>query len=156
MGGRHLVETVMGAAVLAVAGLFVFFAVETAEIKAVKGYNVTAAFYKMGGLQKGSDVRVSGVKVGTVADVFLDAQTYDAVATLSIPKNVKLPLDTMAAIANEGILGNKYVRLEPGNSKQMLADGDRISKTKDFRSLEDQVGEIIFLAIDGKGESAGP
>ncbi|MDP6603732.1 MAG: MlaD family protein [Rhodospirillales bacterium] len=147
--GRNLVESVLGAVVLLVAGMFVYFAYSTAEIKAVEGYEVTAAFFKVGGLKKGSDVRISGIKVGTVVDLSLDAETYDALATLSIMPTIKLPADTVAAIASDGILGGKYVRLEPGRDEMPLESGEIISRTKDFRSLEDQVGEIIFLATGG-------
>jgi len=68
---------------------------------------------------------------------------------MSIATEVKLPADTIAGIASEGLLGDKYVRLEPGPQKTYLAAGATITKTKDFRSLEDQVGEIIFLATGG-------
>ncbi|MDP6804463.1 MAG: MlaD family protein [Rhodospirillales bacterium] len=147
--GRNLVESVLGAVVLLVAGMFVYFAYSTAEIKAVEGYEVTDAFFKVGGLKKGSDVRISGIKVGTVVDLSLDAETYDALATLSIMPTIKLPADTVAAIASDGILGGKYVRLEPGRDETALESGEIISRTKDFRSPEDQVGEIIFLATGG-------
>ena len=66
--GRNAIETLLGAVVLGVAGLFVYYAYGTAEVKAVKGYEVSAQFYKVGGLSKGSDVRISGIKVGTVTD----------------------------------------------------------------------------------------
>ncbi len=147
--GRNLVETVMGAVVLLVAGMFVYFAYTTAEVAAVEGYGVNARFYKIGGLKKGSDVRISGIKVGTVIDHTLDPKTFDAVVVMSIATEVKLPADTIAGIASEGLLGDKYVRLEPGTQKTYLAAGATITKTKDFRSLEDQVGEIIFLATGG-------
>ena len=147
--GRSLVETVMGAVVLLVAGLFVALAYNTAQIRAVSGYEISASFYKIGGLAKGSDVRISGIKVGTVLDHRLDPKTFDAVVTMSIADNVKLPTDTVATIASEGLLGGKYVRLEPGTATDRLAAGGAIAKTRDFRSLEDQVGEIIFLATGG-------
>ena len=153
--GRNLVETVMGAVVLLVAGLFVYFAYTTAEVATVEGYGVSARFYKIGGLKKGSDVRISGIKVGTVVDHGLDPETFDAVVALSIASEVKLPTDTVAGIASEGLLGDKYVRLEPGIEKTYLAAGATITKTKDFRSLEDQVGEIIFLATGGSDTGGG-
>jgi phospholipid/cholesterol/gamma-HCH transport system substrate-binding protein len=155
--GRSLVETVMGAVVLLVAAAFVWVATQKADIKAVEGYPLTASFYKIGGLKKGSDVRISGIKVGTVTDNRLDQKTFDAQVVMSIAADVKLPADTVASIASEGILGGKYVRLEPGADREtFLAPGGRIAKTKDFRSLEDQVGEIIFLATGGKDKQEGP
>ncbi len=146
---RNAIETVMGAVVLLVAGVFVFFAYDMAQVKAVEGYEVTALFYKIGGLNEGSDVRISGIKVGTVIDHELDSESFDARVRMSITREVKLPLDTVASIASEGLLGGKYVRLEPGTDKSYIMDGGTITKTKDFRSLEDQVGEIIFLATGG-------
>jgi phospholipid/cholesterol/gamma-HCH transport system substrate-binding protein len=141
----------MGAVVLAVAALFVSFAYNTAEIRSVDGYPISAAFYKVGGLKAGSDVRINGIKVGNVTGLTLDTVTFDARVTLSISPDVKLPSDTVAAIASEGILGGMYVRLDPGRERTHLQAGDTIGKTKDFRSLEDQVGEIIFLATGSEG-----
>ena len=146
---RNAIETVMGAVVLLVAGGFVFFAYDMAQVKAVEGYEVTALFYKIGGLNEGSDVRISGIKVGTVIDHELDSESYDARVRMTITREIKLPVDTVASIASEGLLGGKYVRLEPGTDKSYIKDGGTITKTKDFRSLEDQVGEIIFLATGG-------
>lgn len=146
---RNAIETVMGAVVLLVAGVFVFFAYDMAQVKAVEGYEVTALFYKIGGLNEGSDVRISGIKVGTVIDHELDSESYDARVRMTITREIKLPVDTVASIASEGLLGGKYVRLEPGTDKSYIKDGGTITKTKDFRSLEDQVGEIIFLATGG-------
>ncbi len=147
--GRNAVETVLGAVVLGVAGMFLFFAYSTAQVKGVTGYEVRASFFKIGGLTAGSDVRINGIKVGTIKSTALDPDTFDAVVTMSIRPDVKLPVDTAASIGSEGIVGGKYVRIEPGNIKKFIADGGAITETRDFRSLEDQVGEIIFLATGG-------
>ncbi len=149
---RNAVETVLGAVVLLVAGMFVYFVYTTAQVRAVNGYPVTASFFKIGGLTAGSDVRVSGIKVGTVIESYLDPTTFDAIVEMSISTDVKLPADTVASIGSEGIVGGKYVRLSPGTSKDILPANGQITKTQDFRSLEDQVGEIIFLATGGSGK----
>ena len=148
--GRNAVETILGAMVLAVAGMFVFFASGTAQVKAVTGYEISANFFKIGGLTAGSDVRINGIKVGAVKANRLDPKTFDAVVEMSISAAVRVPNNSTASIGSEGIVGGKYIRIEPGNAKDMLKPGGRILKTKDFRSLEDQVGEIIFLATGGK------
>lgn len=152
--GRNAIETVLGAVVILVAGMFVFFAYNTAQVKAVNGYAVNASFYKVGGLTTGSDVRINGIKVGTVTARHLDPDTYDAVVEMSITSDVKLPTDTVAAIGSEGILGGMYVRLQPGQDESFIESGGSISKTQDFRSLEDQVGEIIFLATGGPDDGS--
>ena len=148
---RNAFETILGALVLVVAGVFVFFATDTAQIKTVDGYKVTAKFFKIGGLTTGSDVRINGIKIGTVISAELDRETYDAVLTMNIESGILLPQDTTAGIGSEGIVGGKYVRLEPGMDQATISPGGIISNTTDFRSLEDQVGEIIFLATGGKG-----
>ena len=147
--GRSAVETILGLLVISVAVIFVVFAYNTAQVQAVKGYEIQANFFRAGGLTAGSDVRISGIKVGTVIESKLDLNSFDAVITMSIDDSIRLPDDTVAAIGSEGILGGKYVRLQPGGSDGKIPDGGVIRDTKDFRSLEDQVGEIIFLATGG-------
>lgn len=150
---RNLIETVMGGVVLLVAALFVYFAYHTAQVHSPPGYPVSASFGKVGGLTVGSDVRISGVKIGSVTARALDPQTYAAIVTMTIDDGVKLPDDTVASIANEGPLGGRYVRLEPGTSPSALPRGGVIKQTRGYRSLEDQVGEIIFLATGKAGPS---
>ena len=143
---RNPIETVLGAVVLVIAGMFMAFAYTTADIQAITGYGVTAKFIKVGGLETGSDVRISGIRVGTVTGQSLDPATFQATVAMSISGDVKLPQDTEAAIVSDGLLGGKYVNLIPGKATQAMADGGVIAKTRDFQSVEDLVGEIIFLA----------
>ncbi|GEO81228.1 outer membrane lipid asymmetry maintenance protein MlaD [Pararhodospirillum oryzae] len=143
---RNPIETIMGAVVLLVAGLFVAFAYTSATLKPVSGYPVEAVFLKIGGLETGSDVRINGVKVGSVTGRQLDPDTYQAVVSMTLSGSVHIPDDTRAAIVNDGLLGGKYVRLEPGQSTTMLKTGGRLTNTQDFMSMEELVGEIIFLA----------
>ncbi len=150
---NNVMETVIGGVVLLVAGFFLVFAYRQADLRAVKGYELSAAFVSIGGLQQGSDVRINGIKVGTVMGQSLDPQTFNAVVTLSIRPDVRLPADTQATIASEGLLGGNYLRLMPGQSTDYIPAGGAIQNTKDFKSLEEMVGEIIFLATDAGGPS---
>lgn len=143
---RNPVETIMGAVVLMVAAYFLAFAYSTSNVKPIQGYPVTATFTKVGGLQTGSDVRISGIKIGTVVGQVLDPQTYQAVVRLNIAAHVLLPKDTVASISSEGLLGGKYVKLEPGMASDRVPEGGAIGSTRDFKSLEETVSEIIFLA----------
>ena len=151
MLGKSIVETVMGGVVLLVAAGFLFIAMNTVQVKSISGYVVEASFLKIGGIQKGSDVRMNGIKIGTVEGRRLDPETYDAVISMVIRPDLKLPSDTVASIVSGGLIGGKYVRLEPGHDrKNFVAPGGHLEFTKDFKSLEDQVGEIIFLATGGE------
>lgn len=144
--GRNPIETIMGAVVLLVAGVFLAFAYSTADLKQVEGYQLTAAFAKAGGLKAGSDVRISGIKIGTVSSQRLDTATYQAVVLLTISPEIRLPVDTVASIASDGLLGGSYLKLEPGSTRDMLQDGGKLTKVRNYQSLEDLVGQIIFLA----------
>ena len=142
------VETIMGFVVLFVAVFFLLFAYRVSDLQVVKGYQLNARFLKVGGLNVGSDVRINGIKVGTVVNQKLNGDDYMADVTLSIADNVKLPIDSEASIVGDGLMGNKFIKLEPGKSKQYLQDGDTLTNTKDLKSLEDMVGEIIFMVTD--------
>ncbi len=143
---KNPVETILGIFVLVFTGVFLFFAASKVDTKTIKGYNVTANFMKIGGLEVGSDVRISGIKVGSVLSTVLNQDTYTADVVLSIDNSVVLPNDTVAAIADVGVMGGKYVRLEPGKSKEVLKNNDRIVNTTNYKSLEDSISEFIFLS----------
>ena len=142
---KRPVETIMGLVVLLIAAFFVVFAYRVSDLQVVKGYELSAKFLKAGGLTTGSDVMINGIKVGTVVDQELDRENYDAEIRLSISAEIKLPKDSVAVIASNGLMGNKFVKIEPGNAKEILKNGDSINNTKDFKTLEDLVGEVIFM-----------
>lgn len=148
---RSVIETVLGAVVLLVAGVFFFFAYSSSDIRPAVGYDIQARFNAIDGLTVGSDARVGGVKVGTVTDMRIDQTTYQAVTTLTIESQIRLPEDTQAVISSDGLLGGKYVRLEPGRSEKKVADGGELTKTKDVVSMEELLGKIIFLVTDDGG-----
>jgi phospholipid/cholesterol/gamma-HCH transport system substrate-binding protein len=145
---RNPIETVLGAVALVVAGMFLVFAYSIADLKAVTGYEIKATFLKVGGLERGSDVRISGIDVGTVTGQALNPQTFQAQVTMSIEPGVTLPTDTEASIVSDGLLGGKYVNLVPGSASEQIAAGGVIAKTRDYISLEGLVGQIIFLATN--------
>ncbi len=111
---RNIIETVMGAVVLIVAAGFIALAFQSGAATSPSGYQVTAEFDNASGLGPGSEVRMSGVKIGTVASQRLDPDTYFAVVTLDISDYIKLPRDTSARIIADGLLGSNFVALEPG------------------------------------------
>ncbi len=146
-------ETIMGIVVLVVAAFFLFFAYKVSDLQVVKGYEVTAKFLKVGGLNVGSDVRLNGIKIGTVVAQKLDPENYVAEVVMSLTPDISLPADSTAAIVGDGLIGDKFIKIEPGTAKEMLKNGDEITKVKDFKTIEDMVGEIIFMVTDN-GESS--
>jgi phospholipid/cholesterol/gamma-HCH transport system substrate-binding protein len=152
---RNPIETVLGAVVLVVAIMFLVFAYSTANIRPITGgYQVSADFLKVGGLTRGSDVRMSGITIGTVSDQELDPKTFTAHIVLTIQNTVHLPADTEAAIVSDGLMGGKYVNLVPGHAAERIPPGGKIVHAQDFQSLEDLVGQIIFLATQEPNQSA--
>ncbi len=145
---KNPVETILGFCVLIFTGVFLFFAASRVDRKSIDGYHVTANFLKIGGLEVGSDVRIAGIKVGSVLSTKLNADDYTADVVLSIDNTVKLPLDTEAAISDVGMMGGKYVSLTPGKSKALLTHNSQIQNTKNYKSLEDSVSEFIFLSTN--------
>jgi phospholipid/cholesterol/gamma-HCH transport system substrate-binding protein len=152
---RNAVETVMGAVVVVVAALFLFFAYTTSQVHAVSGYEVTARFSRVEGLRDGGDVRISGIKVGTIVSQTLDPKTFLAVVRMSIDPSVKLPVDTVASISSSGLLGDKYLSLEPGNEDKNIPPGGRIEHTQSPMSLESLIGQFIFSQGQQKKSDGG-
>ena len=109
----NLVETLVGAAVLVVAAMFVIYGYSVTEADSGDGYSLNAQFDRVDGLTIGSDVRMSGIKIGTVTALQLDPQSYYANAEFTIGGDIELPDDTSAKITSEGLLGGNYVSLFP-------------------------------------------
>jgi phospholipid/cholesterol/gamma-HCH transport system substrate-binding protein len=141
-------ETLIGTAVLLVAAGFLVFAVGRTGVGTVEGYNVIAEFNRVDGISAGSDVRISGVKVGTVTALELDAKSYLARISLNIRDDVRLPTDTLAKIESEGLLGSQYLALEPGADEAFLKAGDRIAYTQSSPSLSELLGQAVFSSDD--------
>jgi phospholipid/cholesterol/gamma-HCH transport system substrate-binding protein len=142
---RSVVEPILGALILLVAIGFLVFAYGRASTPAIaKGYELTARFSAIDGLSKGSDVRVSGVKVGQVADIQIEPATFLAVVRLVIDPAVKLPKDSLASVTSEGLLGGKFVALEPGSDDERIPNGGRIERTQSAASLDKLLGQVIF------------
>ena len=152
--GRNLVETLIGAVVLVVASVFLWFAYSMGGLKTVDGYTLVGKFDRIDGLAEGSDVRLSGIKIGTVTKEEIDPQTYLAVVTMSIKPEIKLPTDSSAQVASDGLLGDKYLTLQPGGAEEMLKPGGEIEHTQGSVDIVSLVGRLIFSQTGKKEEPA--
>ena len=151
---RSVVETALGALVIGAAALFLMFSYKVANVGAgSNGYEVTAHFSGIGGLQAGDDVQISGVKIGTISAVELDEETYLARVRIQVGDEVKLPLDTAALITSESLLGGKYLALEPGADEDYIKAGGRIEYTQAPQNLEQLLGQFIF-SMQGDDDAA--
>lgn len=147
---RRFAETAVGAVVLGLAVWFLVFAYNSSDFRPVAGYSLSAKFSSVGGLAPGNDVRIGGVKIGSVVEQRIDASDFRAVVVFTVRNDLKLPEDTIAAITSDGLLGGKYLRLEPGHGTSLLAAGATLKNTRDALSLEDMLGRAIFLLSEGE------
>ncbi|MEO5373866.1 MAG: MlaD family protein [Alphaproteobacteria bacterium] len=117
------------------------------------GYDVTAVFNRTDGLSVGSDVRLAGMSVGKVSHAVL-SQDYRSQLTLHVRGDVRLPSDTAALIHSDGLLGAKYVELEPGGAEETLKPSSQIRFTQDSIVVEDLLTKIVAEARSKRGRTA--
>lgn len=114
------------------------------------GYQIEAEFLNIGGLKTRSPVKMAGVVIGRVADIYIDDKTYNAVVVMNISNDYKnIPQDTSASIYTAGLLGEQYVSLEPGGSETFLDEGDQIRITSDAVVLEQVIGQFMYNKAAG-------
>jgi phospholipid/cholesterol/gamma-HCH transport system substrate-binding protein len=142
---RHsIAEVLTGAVVLLLAAGFLGYAVAHSGRTATTGYTLYARFEHIDGLGVGADVRVAGVKVGSVNQERIDPQSFQAIVALSVRDDIKLPKDSAAIVTSESLLGGKYLSLQPGGDESMLQPGQTITITQSSISLEELLGKFIF------------
>ena len=141
----NTLETLVGAAVIAAAVIFFLFAYRTAGLGGPKGgYHVTAQFNNIAGVAVGTDVRIAGVKVGTVVAQSLDPKSYQARIDMLVQPQIQLADDTSVKITSEGLLGANFVALEPGGSDTKLANGGEISYTQGAVDMWSLISQAMF------------
>ncbi len=141
---KNIIETLMGGVILLVAGVFMAFAYNGSGMRMEDGYNVNANFSNASGIALGSDVRIGGIKVGTVNNLTLDSDSYEAVISMQIRSATKIPKDSSASVVSSGLLGEKYIQITPGGEEKMLASGDKITFTQSAVNLEEMIGKFMF------------
>lgn len=141
---RSVIETILGAVVIVVAGFFLYFSYEMGDVGSPNGYVVHADFSNIGGLNVGDDVQISGVKVGSISAVTLLPDTYLARVTMSLQSDIQLPVDTAALISSESLLGGRFMALEPGAEEEVIESDGRIFYTQAPQNLEQLLGQFIF------------
>ncbi|WP_448581416.1 outer membrane lipid asymmetry maintenance protein MlaD [Thermaurantiacus sp.] len=141
------------------AGWFLMFAWNRSGGGVGDSYELIARFPNVAGVSVGTEVRVSGLKVGRVVAQELDPDTWQAVVRLAIDRKVSLPADSAAAITSEGLLGGTFIALMPGGDSERLMPGDEITDTQGATDLMGLVGSVInrtgSASADSRPNSAG-
>lgn len=133
---ENTTEVLVGGVVLAAA---IGFAVYAGQLAGISGggesYPLTASFRSLEGVSVGTDVRLAGVKVGTVTDVVLNPETFRADTQVAVNKDIQIPDDSAIIISSEGLLGGNFVEIMPGGSPYFFGAGDEITDTQGAVSL---------------------
>ncbi len=133
---NNVLETLVGAAVVVIAAGFLTYLAKASDFgSGGSGYDVIANFQSAEGLSVGTDVRMAGVKIGTVTSMELDRHTYEARTKMVITSDILIPDDSDVSITTEGLLGGSFVEVNPGGSEFMLAEGDEFINVQSAVSL---------------------
>lgn len=146
------VETLIGAAVVVIAAAFLLFAYQTSGKATASGaYRVSAEFDNAEGVNVGTDVRIAGVKIGSVVGFTLNTENFQANTVMELDPKVKLTEDATAKVTSEGLLGSKFISLEQGGAEEVLADGGVISNTQGAVDIWSLISQAMFE----RGSSGG-
>ncbi|MDK3017557.1 outer membrane lipid asymmetry maintenance protein MlaD [Pseudodonghicola flavimaris] len=144
-------EVLVGGVVLAAAiGFAVYAGQSTGFGPGGGGYPLTASFRSLEGVSVGTDVRLAGVKIGTVTGMELNPETYRADTTLSILKGIEIPDDSSVVVSSEGLLGGNFVEIMPGGSLGYFEPGSEITDTQGSVSL---ISLLLKFVSGGSGGS---
>jgi phospholipid/cholesterol/gamma-HCH transport system substrate-binding protein len=141
-----------------IVGIFVVLGLAAISFMAVKLGNISlmgqssnkfyAAFSTVSGLRVGNSVEMLGIEIGRVAAFRMDQDRGQAVVTLEVNKDVAVYDDAIASIKTTGLIGDKYVNIDPGGGGDLLADGDTIIETESPVDLADLISKYAFGDVE--------
>ena len=143
MYSSSIIETIIGLLVIIVSIVFVFYSIQMLDNNQ-KGKIVKVEFGNVGGLKKGDDVRISGIKIGEVINNELDYETFNAIVFLNIEEKIILPDDSLVKISNSALLGGNFVEIIPGISDEEISTGEVLYNSIDSISFSDLLGKALF------------
>lgn len=147
---RDAIETLVGAAVLLGAAGFVYLGFASSGVRTVSGYTIEAEFTDVSGVNPGTEVRLAGVKVGTVLTKALADDGQLAVLSLNLDEKYKVPADSKVRILPDGLLGGSYIAVEPGGADEDLADGAYVTfdRTQGAVNVVDLLARFVVQAAE--------
>ena len=138
-------EFILGLFILIISIICIFYYTSKINIfSKVDTFQVNSSFFDIGNTTIGNDVKINGVKVGEVIDIKLDQESYMAVITSSVEKNIEIPDDSVFKISNNGFIGSSHIEIQLGNSEEMLKNNDYSNNNIDAISLEEIINNFIF------------
>jgi len=155
MRNNNAVETLIGAAVVIIAVGFLVFAYSNTSAGGLSGYPLEARFSSADGIATGTDVRLHGIKIGSVSSVDLDPRTYLAIVHMNVRRDVPIPDDSAIKVTSTGLLGNAYLSIQPGGSSKNLQSGGQIANTQGSVDIMGLIGRAIYGTTSSGASSAG-
>ena len=146
-------ETLIGAIVVAVAIGFIIFAYMRTGTGSLSGYELLARLPQVDGLGVGTDVRLAGIKIGSISDLTLDPKTYMATVHMSIREDIKIPTDSSLKVTSAGILGSSYLAITPGGDEAVMKPGASFANAQGSIDVMGLVGRFIG---GGNGDAPKP
>lgn len=143
---KHILELVVGIFMIAGFLAFIYLALQLGEVSFLSAghtYIINSEFDNVSGIKKGAAVQVAGVVVGSVDDVRLGEDQY-AVLALRIDKSLKVPIDSMASVKSQGIIGDKYIQISLGGDLEIFAEGDVLTETESAVDIESLISKFAF------------
>ena len=138
-------EFVLGLLILIISVISIFYYSSKINLfNKLETFQINSSFFNIGNMNIGNEVKISGVKVGEVLNIKLDQETYMAIITSSIEKNIQIPDDSVFKISNNGFIGSSYIEIQLGNSEELLNNNDHSVNNIDAVSLEEIINNFIF------------
>ena len=138
-------EFVLGLLILIISIISIFYYSSKINLfNKIENFQINSSFFNIGNMNIGNDVKINGVKVGEVLNIKLDQETYMAIITSSIDKNIQIPDDSVFKISNNGFVGSSYIEIQLGNSEELLKNNDYSANNIDAISLEEIINNFIF------------
>jgi len=144
-------DFLVGTIVLLFAIGFFTYSFKSSKISSNSGYDILAKFDNADGITIGSDIKIAGIKIGSIIEQNLDEKTSKANLKMNISSTVKIPADSSAKIVSEGLLGAKYISISLGGDEEILQNGQEISFTQSSLNFEELHGKFIFSDKKDKG-----
>ncbi len=148
------VETLIGAAVILIAVVFIVFTYRTTGSANMGGYELTAKMPRVDGIAVGTDVKLAGVKVGTVKALTLDPKDYRVALHMDLQRDVKIPDDSSVMVTSAGLLGSSYVSIQPGGSDAMLPANGEIKNAQGSIDMMGLLNKFVNSSSESKSAPA--
>ena len=143
---KNVLEMIVGLFMIVGFGAFVYLALQLGEVPLLSGgstYELRAEFDNVSGVKKGASVQVAGVVIGEVAKVVLSEDDV-AVLFLRVDNSLEIPIDSMASVKSQGIIGDKYIQLSLGGDEELFKAGELLQDTESSLDIESLISKFAF------------